>query len=197
MERAGVASDLGQYLTFFIAGEEYAVGILRAREIVEYGTITKVPAVPACIRGVINLRGSVVPVIDLAIKFDFGECKITKWSCIVIVEVELDGEPTVMGILVDAIGQVVDLLPEDIAPPPGFGTRMRVDYLDGMGTMGKKFVLILNVDLVLSVVELLASAALGGNDPSLPDARTSDDAGPPGLPEPEAGGAPREVDSGW
>lgn len=182
MEHHESPSRAVQYLTFFIAGEEYAVGILRTREIVEYGMVTKVPSVPACVRGVINLRGSVVPVIDLAIKFEFGRCTITKWSCIVIVEVELDGERAVMGILVDAIGQVVDLLPQDIAPPPAFGTNVRVDYLQGMGTSGQEFVLLLDIGLVLSELELAVNPALDGQThPALqaPEACAALTAAPP------------------
>lgn len=178
MEQTESTDASTQYLTFFISGEEYAVGILRAREIVEYDTVTKVPSVPACIRGVINLRGSVVPVIDLAIKFDFGQCTVTKWSCIVIVEVELEGERTVMGILVDAIGQVIDLLPREIAPPPTFGTQIRVDCLQGMGTTGKKFVLLLDIDLALSDLHVVEVSADEEEPSSEPDSdRRAIDAG--------------------
>src|SRR5262249_28654879 len=111
------------------------------------------------IRGVMNLRGSVVPVIDLAIKFGLPESQITKWTCIVIVEIELDGEQTVMGVLADSVSQVIDLLPQDIEPPPPFGTQVRIDYLVGMGKVGKKFVLILDIDLILSINEMMAVTA--------------------------------------
>ena len=143
------AVEQTQYLTFYLAGEEYAIGILQVKEILEYDTLTKVPQTPASIRGVINLRGSVVPVVDLAAKFGLPPSPVTKRTCIVIVEVDLDGQRTVMGVLADAVSQVMDLAPTDVEPPPAFGTAVRVDYLQGMWKVGKKFVLILDVDRVL------------------------------------------------
>lgn len=153
------ATNRLQYLTFRIAGEEYAVGILRVKEIVEYGAVTKVPQTPPWIRGVINLRGSVVPVIDLAVKFGLESSPITKWACIIFIELELDSELVVMGVVADAVSQVVDLAAEDIEPPPAFGTNVRVDFLLGMGKLGKSFVLILDIDQVLSTSELLTATA--------------------------------------
>ena len=149
-----------QYLTFFLADEEYAVGIQRVKEIIEYTAITKVPKVPMWIRGVINLRGNVVPVVDLAVRFGMDERPITKTTCIVIVEVEQETERTVMGVLADAVNQVIDLTPQDIEEPPAFGTRVRLEYLFGMGKLGKKFALILNIDRVLSAAELLTVSTL-------------------------------------
>lgn len=155
----------GEYLTFLLAEEEYAIGILQVREIIAYDTVTKVPQTPPSIRGVINLRGSVVPVVDLAIKFGLPETAVTKSTCIVIVEVRLEGEPTVMGVMADAVSQVIELKSEDVEAPPTFGTRVRVDFLRGMGRAGKKFVLILDIDRVLSADEMLAAAALDGSAP--------------------------------
>ena len=149
-----------QFLTFFLAEEEYAVNIQRVKEIIEYTTVTKVPKVPQWIRGVINLRGNVVPVVDLAVRFGLEERPVTKTTCIVIVEVEQDSERTVMGVIADAVNQVIDLAPKDIEEPPAFGTRVRLEYLFGMGKLGKKFALILNIDSVLSNVELLTVATL-------------------------------------
>jgi chemotaxis signal transduction protein len=149
-----------QYLTFFLADEEYAVSIQRVKEIIEYTAITKVPKVPAWIRGVINLRGNVVPVVDLAVRFGMEERPITKTTCIVIVEVEQESERTTMGVLADAVNQVIDLDPKDIEEPPAFGTRVRLEYLFGMGKLGKKFALILNIDRVLSAAELLTVTTL-------------------------------------
>jgi purine-binding chemotaxis protein CheW len=154
------ATEQTQYLTFYLAGEEYAIGILRVKEILEYDTLTPVPQTPPSIRGVINLRGRVVPVVDLAAKFGLPPSPLTKRTCIVIVEVTLDGHPTVMGVLADAVSQVMDLAPGDIAAPPVFGTRVRVDYLQGMGKVGKKFILLLDVDRVLAAPELRAAEAL-------------------------------------
>ena len=144
-----------QYLTFFLADEEYAVNIHEVKEIIEYTTVTKVPKVPQWIRGVINLRGNVVPVVDLAVRFGLHDRPVTKTTCIVIVEVKQDSERTVMGVIADAVNQVIDLAPKDIEVPPAFGTGVRLEYLFGMGKLGKKFVLILTIDTVLSNVELL------------------------------------------
>ena len=150
---------LRQYLTFLLADEEYAVGVLRVKEIIEFDSITHVPSTPAWIRGVINLRGGVVPVVDLAVKLGLPERLITRRSCIVIVETQLAGERALMGVIADAVSQVVDIPPSEVEPPPAFGTRIRVDFLNGMGRAGKKFVLMLDIDRVLSADELLATAA--------------------------------------
>jgi purine-binding chemotaxis protein CheW len=117
---------------------------------------------PAWIRGVINLRGSVVPVIDLAVKFGLEATKVTDLCCIIIVEIELEGEPVVMGVIAESVSQVVDFSPGDIQRPPAFGTRLKADFLLGMGKMGKKFALMLDIDSVLSTDELLVAAATSG-----------------------------------
>ena len=150
-----------QYLTFHVAGEEYAAAILRVKEIIEFGAVTKVPTMPEFVRGVINLRGSVVPVVDLAAKLGMPLTNVTRWSCIVIVEVTIDGEDTVVGVLVDAMGQVIELSPKDIERPPAFGTRARADYLRGMGKVGTKFVMILDLDKVLGQAVLLDAPGAG------------------------------------
>jgi purine-binding chemotaxis protein CheW len=149
-----------QYLTFFLSDEEYAINIQRVKEIIEYTTVTKVPKVPEWIRGVINLRGNVVPVVDLTVRFGLEARPVTKTTCIVIVEVEQDNERAVMGVIADAVNQVIDLTPKDIEEPPAFGTRVRLEYLFGMGKLGKKFALILNIDSVLNNSELLAVSTL-------------------------------------
>jgi len=147
--------DVQQYLTFMIGAEEYAVSLLTVKEIIEYDTITEVPKTPEWVRGVINLRGSVVPVIDLAVKFRQSPSVAGKLTCIVITEVECEGEATVMGVMVDSVRQVIDLKPQEIEEPPTFGTRIKVDYLLGMARAGKKFCLILDTEKVLSTDELL------------------------------------------
>jgi purine-binding chemotaxis protein CheW len=149
-----------QYLTFFLAHEEYAINIKRVKEIIEYTAVTKVPEVPQWIRGVINLRGTVVPVVDLTVRFGLEERPVSKTTCIVIVEVEQDSERTAMGVIADAVNQVIDFAPEDIEEPPAFGTRVRLGYLLGMGKLGRKFALILNIDSVLSNAELLTVSTL-------------------------------------
>jgi purine-binding chemotaxis protein CheW len=170
-----IAAEGAQYLGFNIAGEEYAIGILRVREILEYDTLTKVPTTPPSIRGVINLRGSVVPVVDLAVKFGLPESVISKRTCIVVVEVNLDGERAVMGVLADAVSQVIDLPASEVEPPPPFGTRVRVDCLIGMGRAGRKFVLLLDIDKLLSLDELeIAGSEAGTTVPPLPEGRPED-----------------------
>jgi purine-binding chemotaxis protein CheW len=162
-----VQSEQSQYLGFHIGGEEYAIGILRVREILEYDTVTKVPATPPSIRGVINLRGRVVPVVDLAVKLGLPESVVTKRSCVVVVEMVLEGERTVMGLLADAVSQVLDLPASEIEPPPPFGTRVRVECLLGMGRAGKRFVLLLDIDRLLSTDDVLvATECVGGQSPA-------------------------------
>jgi purine-binding chemotaxis protein CheW len=150
-----IEQKVQQYLTFMIGGEEYAVSLLKVREIIEYDTVTQVPKTPEWIRGVINLRGSVVPVIDLAVKFRQAQSVASKMTCIVITEVQSGDEAAVMGIMADSVRQVIDLRPQDIEEPPSFGTRIKVDYLLGMARSGKKFCLLLDTEKVLSTDELL------------------------------------------
>jgi purine-binding chemotaxis protein CheW len=151
--------NVQQYLTFMIGGEEYAISLLKVKEIIEYDTVTQVPKTPEWIRGVINLRGSVVPVIDLAVKFRQAPGVPGKLTCIVITELQSEAqsgdEAAVMGIMADSVRQVIDLRPQDIEEPPTFGTRIKVDYLLGMARSGKKFCLLLDTEKVLSTDELL------------------------------------------
>jgi purine-binding chemotaxis protein CheW len=158
----------GQYLTFFVDGEEYALGILRVKEIIEYSGVTRVPMMPTHVRGVINLRGSVVPVVDLALKFGLKRSEPTKLTCIVVVELELDGRQTVMGVMADAVSQVIELADGDIEAPPSFGTRVSLDYLTGMGKAEGKLVLVLDIDRVLTSEELAALMATGEPDIPVP-----------------------------
>jgi purine-binding chemotaxis protein CheW len=146
----------GQYLTFFIAGEEYAVNILKVKEIIEYDTVTVVPNTAPWIRGVTNLRGNVVPVIDLAVKLGLPASQASRFSCIVITEVSYDDETLTLGVMADSVSQVLDFPQNEIESPPPFGTRVRLEFLLGMGRMGKKFCLILDIDKVLSADEFLA-----------------------------------------
>jgi purine-binding chemotaxis protein CheW len=145
-----------QYLTFLTAGEEYAIAIVKVREIIEYEAVTTVPNTPAWIRGVTNLRGKVVPVVDLAVKFGMPAAAISKFSCIIITEVMFQGENLIMGVLADSVNQVIELSAEEIEATPPFGTRIKTEYLLGMGALGKKFCLILDIDKVLSAEEVLA-----------------------------------------
>jgi purine-binding chemotaxis protein CheW len=165
-----------QFLTFHLAGEEYAIGILHTKEIIEYDVLTQVPQAPPAVLGVINLRGSVVPVVDLAVKFGLPRTSLTGRACIVIVEVDLNGERTVMGVIADAVGQVVEYSNEDIQAPPEFGTRVRADFLLGMARAGRKFLLILDINRLLTTEEILsASAALAAaqEKPTIPEPPTA------------------------
>jgi len=150
----------GQYLTFLICGDEYGVGILRVKEIIEYESVTRVPGTATCIRGRMNLRGSAVPVVDFAAKMDLPVSPVTSRTCIVVLEVQAAGENLMFGMVADSVSQVVELGAADIEPPPSFGSRLAVDYLAGMGKAGPKFILLLDIDRVLSPAELLAASAV-------------------------------------
>jgi purine-binding chemotaxis protein CheW len=150
-----------QFLSFVLSGEEYAVDILRVKEIIEYDSLTRVPGMPAAVRGVINLRGRVVPVVDLALRFGLAESVITPRSCIVMVELSSNEGAVVMGIITDAVCEVLDLPTDQIQPPPSFGTSVGAEYLDGMAEAdGKKFVMLLNVDRALGAAAFQAAAGL-------------------------------------
>jgi purine-binding chemotaxis protein CheW len=148
-----------QFLTFMLAGETFAIGILAIKEIIEYNSLTEVPMMPACVRGVINLRGAVVPVMDMLARFGRPSSPITKRSCIVIVEVESGDERQVVGVVVDAVNEVLDIAAADIEPAPAFGARIRSDFIHGMGKVKGKFVILLDVNHVLSIDEI---AEVGG-----------------------------------
>lgn len=154
-------TDLGnlQILTFSLSGELFGVEILRVREIITYESVTRLPGAPKAVRGVINLRGSVVPVVDLGSRFGFGENPVTNRTCVVIVETESDGEKNVMGVIADAVNDVLAFKPDEIENPPGFGTRVGTDCLIGMGKIGKQFVLILDIKRILESI----SAAVGAD----------------------------------
>lgn len=146
--------DAGQCLTFMSGGENFAVGILHIKEIIEYGSVTTVPMMPPFIRGVINLRGAVVPVVDLAARFGRSAAPATKRSCIVIAEVRAHDECHDVGIVVDAVNEVLEIPASQIEPPPAFGARIRPDFISGMGKVNERFVIMLDVARVLSVQEL-------------------------------------------
>jgi purine-binding chemotaxis protein CheW len=164
-----------QYLTFFLRGEEHAVPVLRVREIIEYETVTRVPAAPAYVRGVINLRGTVLPVVDLAAKLGQPPTEPTRTTCIVVVETRLEAETVAVGVLADAVSQVVDLPADAVEPPPSFGTQAAVELLTGMGKLDGRLLLLLDLDRVLSPLEVQA-AAVAASDEALDAAAASDDA---------------------
>ncbi|MCX7897867.1 MAG: chemotaxis protein CheW [Rhodocyclaceae bacterium] len=160
------SGETHQYLTFTLGGEMFAIGILNIKEIIEYGNLTEIPMMPAFIRGVINLRGAVVPVIDLAARFGGGPSEVQRRTCIVIVEVQQNDNKHDIGIMVDAVSEVLEIPAGDIEPAPAFGARIRTDFIAGMGKIGGKFVIILDIQKVLSVddMALLVKAAEGGHE---------------------------------
>jgi purine-binding chemotaxis protein CheW len=155
---SAIAKSSNQYLTFFLAGEEYAITILQVTDIIECGDVTRVPGTPPWIRGVHNLRGTVVPVIDLAVKFGLPPTEITRRSCVVIVQVRMDDELLTMGVMADSVHQVVELGADDIQAPPAFGPRVRVDCVLGMAASQGKFVVLLDIDRILATDEIVAAA---------------------------------------
>lgn len=156
---AAEQAEAEQYLTFVIGTEQYAVGILQVREILRYEEVTPVPTAPAAIRGVLNLRGRVVPVVDPAIRFGRAPSEISRLSCIIIVETVQDGERFTMGLLVDSVSQVLELSAADIEPVPAFGSGVRVDFLRGLARQGARFALLMDLDRVLDHAELTPETA--------------------------------------
>lgn len=155
--------DKDQYLTFMLGGETFAIGILSVKEIIEYGGLTAVPMMPDYVSGVINLRGRVVPAIDLSLRFGRTATQPTRRTCIVILEGECNGEVQDLGIIVDAVNQVIDIPVENIEPPPTFGARLRTEFIRGMGKVERNFVIILNGEQVLSIGEQAQLAQLAGD----------------------------------
>ncbi len=143
-----------QYLTFRLGNEDFALGISRVREVMDYANITKVPRMPEFLRGVINLRGNVMPVIDLRLKLGMSATEKTVDTCIVIMEIMIDGESVEMGVLTDSVQEVIDLDSSMIKPPPRFGTKLDTEFICGMGKHNDNFLIILNIDKVLASDEL-------------------------------------------
>jgi purine-binding chemotaxis protein CheW len=160
VEKTVDAPDVQQYLTFALGSEMFAVGTLSVKEIIEYGQMTVVPMMPGFIRGVINLRGAVVPVIDLAARFGRSETVITRRTCIVIVEVPNEDGKQDIGVVVDAVSAVLEIAPADIEPVPAFGAKIRSDFIAGMGKVAGRFVILLEVGKVLSIDEIAALATV-------------------------------------
>ena len=150
-----------QYLTFKVGGEQFAAVISSIREIIEYRDVTPVPMMPDYLRGIINLRGRVVPVIDLQVRFGRASTETSRRTCIVILEVEHQDEHQYLGVVVDAVTAVLEIPDDDIEPPPQFGAKLRKDFITGMGKIGEQFVIILDIGRVLSVEELSQLAAAG------------------------------------
>jgi purine-binding chemotaxis protein CheW len=156
------AAEQHQYLTFLLGGEMLAIGILSIKEIIEYQNITAVPMMPEYVRGVINLRGAVVPVMDLQIRFGRPASEVTKRTGIVIVEIQMEEDRQVVGVVVDAVNEVLDIAPTDIEPPPAFGSKIRTDFILGMGKVKGDFVILLDVDRVFESQDIAQLADLSG-----------------------------------
>jgi purine-binding chemotaxis protein CheW len=148
-----------QFLTFKLQDELFALDIGKVREVLDFTSITKVPQTPDYMRGVINLRGSVVPVVDLRLKFGMETSQQTVNTCVIIVEVEMDGEKVVMGAMADAVQEVLDLEPDQIEPPPRIGTKLNTEFIRGMGKHAEQFIIILDIDKVFASEELESFAA--------------------------------------
>lgn len=160
--------DSEQLLTFLLAGDEYAVGIRHIEEAVSCGIITRVPAMPAFIRGAMNLRGVPIAVIDLAHKLGFPETALTQWTCLLLVRVPIHGEPTPLGVLIDAVRQLIDCPAAELKPPPALGTRVHPEYLRGLVSVGGRFVPVLDIQRLLSTEELLLVESITEGPAGLP-----------------------------
>ncbi|MGD0397950.1 MAG: chemotaxis protein CheW [Syntrophobacteraceae bacterium] len=147
-------TETSQYLTFKLEDEVFALEIAKVREVLDFTLIAKVPQTPEFMLGVINLRGTVVPVVDMRLKFAMTRTETTVHTCIIIVEIEIDGENTVLGALVDSVQEVMDLDPEQIEPAPRIGTRLNTKFIKGMGKRDNQFIIILDIDKVFSSDEL-------------------------------------------
>ena len=155
---------IAQYLTFKLREEVFAIEISKVREVLEYTTVTKVPRTPDFMSGVINLRGNVVPVIDLNLKLGMPLTEKTIDTCIIIVEIAVSGEIVVLGALADSVQEVIDLEPENIEPAPKIGTSLNIEFLKGMGKKDDQFMMIFDIDKVFSSEDI--AAVSGGTDTS-------------------------------
>jgi purine-binding chemotaxis protein CheW len=149
-------TEITQYLTFKLGEEVFALDVAKVREILDFTTVTRVPQTPDYMRGVINLRGSVVPVLDLRLKFGMSATEKTVNTCVIVVEMMVEGEVLVMGVLSDSVQEVIDLEPEQIEPAPRIGTTINTEFILGMGKHNGMFMMILDIDRVFSESEKAA-----------------------------------------
>ncbi len=156
-----MANKEGKYLTFSLAGEEYGIGILKVKEIIGIMPITVVPQTPSYIKGVINLRGKVIPVIDLRLKFSMASAEFTERTCIIVVEIMTTGRTILMGIVVDSVSEVLNIKAADIEATPSFGTKLDTEYILGMAKAGGSIKILLDIDKILSATELQAADGIG------------------------------------
>jgi purine-binding chemotaxis protein CheW len=156
-------TETRQYLTFKLGDEVYATDVAKVREVLDFTSITKIPRTPEFMSGVINLRGNVVPVVDLRLCFEMSKTEKTVNTCVVVVEMLLDGESTVIGALADSVEEVIDLEPDQIQPAPKIGTQIRTDFIKGMGKRDAQFIMILDIDRIFSAEELSAVRGVDAN----------------------------------
>jgi purine-binding chemotaxis protein CheW len=158
---SGILAKEGKYLTFNLGREVYGIEILKVQEIIGMMSVTRVPKTPGFVRGVVNLRGKVIPVIDLRLKFALEAKEDTDRTCIIVVQVALNGTPVIMGLIVDEVSEVLNVLADQIEASPSFGAKVDTDFILGMGKVGQKVVMLLDVDRVLSADETLAIENMG------------------------------------
>lgn len=156
-------TETTQYLTFKLADEIFAVDVAKVREILDYTPATKVPGTPDFMRGVINVRGNVVPVVDMRLKFGLTETEKTVDTCIVVTEIVVDEDKTILGALVDSVQEVFELEANQIEPPPRIGTRWRTEFIRGIGKRNDELIIILDTDRVFSNNELGMIQEVGEN----------------------------------
>jgi purine-binding chemotaxis protein CheW len=143
-----------QFLSFTLADDIFAIDVVMAREIVDYAEVTQVPQMPEYMQGVVNLRGAVVPVIDMRLKFGMDAGESTRDTCIIVMEIDSDGEMMTVGALVDSVQEVMDLDPSQIEPAPKIGTKLNTEFIQGMGNLGEKFIIILDINRIFSADEI-------------------------------------------
>jgi purine-binding chemotaxis protein CheW len=160
-------TETRKYLTFKLGNEIFATDVAKVREVLDLTTITEIPRTPEFMTGVINLRGSVVTVVDLRLCFEMSRTEKTRNTCIVVVEVLLENEPTVIGALADSVEEVIDLEPDQIQPAPRIGTQIRTDFIKGMGKRDALFIMILDIDRVFSAEEMNVARTPDSNRPAM------------------------------
>lgn len=159
--RGGAKEDALQYLTFSLGDEVFAMDIRSVREIIQHGAMTVVPLMPEFVRGIINLRGAVVPVIDLQSRFGRAKAQVGKKTCVIIFDVGPDGDKVELGLMVDAVSEVIDIAPSQIEPPPQFGTTIQREFIRGLGKVDSEFIVILDPERALNIDDMVALAEQG------------------------------------
>jgi purine-binding chemotaxis protein CheW len=160
-------TETGQYMTFKLGNELFAIGVSQVREVLEVSQITRVPTAPPYMRGVVNVRGQATPVVDLRLKFGLPQAPDTVHTRIIVMELELDGEATVLGGVADSVHEVIELEPGNVAPPPRIAMRWRNDFIQGMGKRGEDFIIILDANAVFSSDEIALVGEASAHAPEL------------------------------